>query len=78
MNTRQVFEVVHIRAERRWKCTCGKRVTRAKKLFETLNPYNKNARGQPKTRDEIYASLRAKEKRWQPECSCGRKAPALA
>lgn len=36
---------------------CGKNLKRVVSDFQTLNPYNRNADGVPKTRGEIYREL---------------------
>jgi hypothetical protein len=44
---------------------CGKKVRRQTKFWQTLNPFNKNAAGQPKTEQEILAELRAEAAEWE-------------
>jgi hypothetical protein len=59
------FEKVEHPAQKNTKCIgCGKRLRRRTTLYQTLNPFNKNAQGQPKSRQEIYAELEAKAERW--------------
>lgn len=59
------FQKVELYGEKTVKCSeCGKRLRRRTTFFQTLNPYNKNADGQPKSRDEIYAELRVKREQW--------------
>lgn len=56
---------------RKLKCrTCGKRFTRSRTFTQTVNPYNKNADGQVKTRGEIYKELRDEAAAWQPDNLC--------
>lgn len=45
---------------------CGKTVRRSTTLSQTVNPFNKNADGQPKTEQEIRAELKAEAEAWQP------------
>jgi hypothetical protein len=64
------FEKVTHRAEKRVPCTiCGRKMTRAKTFWQTLNPFNKNADGDVKSREEIYRELKAEADAWksQPE-----------
>jgi len=50
------------------KCAvCGKQTNRQQKFFQTLNPYNKNKDGNPKSRTEIYAELREQIAEWKKE-----------
>lgn len=46
---------------------CGKRTRRSKKFEQTVNPFNKNPDGTVKTRDEVWASVRAEAKAWEPD-----------
>lgn len=49
-------------------CTvCGKKVRRQRTFSQTLNPFNKNAAGLPKTEVEIARELVAKAEAWQGE-----------
>lgn len=45
----------------------GKRRTRREKFWQTLNPFNKNADGEPKTAQEIRVELAEKIKAWRAE-----------
>lgn len=46
---------------------CGRRVRRSKTFEQTLNPFNRNALGEPKTRDQIWDELRDKGRAWVPD-----------
>lgn len=60
------FEKVTRRVQKRGKCqSCGKTHTRATTLWQTLNPFNKNAEGFPKTRNEIYDELQTQAATWK-------------
>lgn len=49
------------------KCpVCGKNTTRRKTFEHTINPFNKNADGQPKTYDEVRAAVNAEANAWRP------------
>ncbi|MBY6273545.1 MAG: hypothetical protein CW346_15210 [Bacillaceae bacterium] len=64
------FEVVRLYGRKQVKCqNCGRRVTRSKEFSQTINPFNKNADGEPKNRYEITAELRQEREEWlkQPE-----------
>lgn len=62
MNIR--FEQVRIKATRRWTDDSGKRHQETKMFMQTLNPFNKNATGQVKTRQEIESELLAERETW--------------
>lgn len=64
---RITFNEIARTAEKAVKCAggCGRRVKRRKKFWQTLNPYNRNKAGVPKTRDEIEAEVVAEAKVWQ-------------
>ena len=52
---------------------CGRKVRRQRTFTQTLNPFNRNAAGDPKTRPEVYESLRAKAAAWRAEpVTCSR------
>jgi hypothetical protein len=64
--TRVEFTEVGITFYRGGTCTvCGKRRRRRKRLWQTLNPWNKNAAGEPKSGQEIMAELRIEGKAWE-------------
>jgi hypothetical protein len=73
---RFVFEEIVCRAERSGKCVmCGKRWKKVKKFSQTVNPFNRNDDGSQKSRDQIWAELRAEAKAWQP-AHCVSSVPA--
>lgn len=64
------FEVVEQYHEKNLPCPgCGKRVKRRRTFEATINPWNVNADGHPKTRHEIHDDLREQALAWkqQPE-----------
>lgn len=63
----QRFEPVTWQASKSLPCPggCGKKVRRQRTFSQTLNPWNKNADGQPKTDLEITSELRAQAEEWQ-------------
>ena len=67
MKTRRVtFEEVSIRAKKQCKCTgCGKRLTRSKKFWQTLSPFNTKAAGVPKEAADIRKELMREVELWQ-------------
>lgn len=46
---------------------CGRKVRRQRTFTETLNPFNRNAAGQPRTHHEVYESLRIQVAAWRAE-----------
>jgi len=61
------FEEVTRPVTKRVKCrVCGKTITRSTTLSQTISPFNKDADGQPKTREQIRAELKAQAETWQP------------
>lgn len=64
--TLYTFREVSRHVEKSGKCAiCGKPAKRSEKLFQTINPFNTNAAGVPKSRDEIYAELNVKAVEWR-------------
>jgi hypothetical protein len=66
------FQEVSYREQRRIPCAggCGKKLTRSHTFTGTINPFNKNAAGEPKTYAEVYAEQKAKGEAWQPTGMC--------
>ncbi len=53
------FDEVRLSTRRSGRCTgCQKRTTRTLQVYQTLNPFNRNAQGLPKSREEILVELR--------------------
>ena len=62
---RYVFDEVAVKRTRRWKdAESGKQRQETRKFFQTINPFNTNADGVPKSRDEIMAEIRAEADAW--------------
>lgn len=62
------FEEVKGYYDKKVPCTvCGRQVRRQRTFSQTLNPFNKNAQGELKTRKEIYAELHEKGTAWKAE-----------
>lgn len=63
---RQTFNEVAVTASKNLPCpVCGKKVRRQKRIWKTVNPFNRNANGVPKTRDEVYADVLAEAEVWK-------------
>lgn len=75
---RETFDEVSIRVQRSFRCTdCGKRRTRSRKLWQTVNPFNRTADGTVKTRGQIHKELCTEAEAWQPTaCGCSPTEPA--
>lgn len=76
MNHRVTFDQITLRREVRVKCSrCRKSLRRVVSDSQTLNPFNKNKRGDIKTEDEIRGEIRkslsvqAKGKFFCSECA---------
>lgn len=63
---RYVFDEVAVKATR-YYFVDGKRRQETKKFFQTVNPFNKNADGSLKTREQIYDEVRAERDAWLKE-----------
>lgn len=59
------FNEVGMTGRKRFLCACGRRLTRQKRFYQTLNPYNKNAQGLAKTQGEILTEVSKELKAWQ-------------
>lgn len=63
--TRYVFNEVAVKAVKRWKDPVnGKPRQETRKFFQTINPFNKNADGTPKTRDQIMVEIKRQRDEW--------------
>ena len=74
--TTHTFEKVVYRASKKGICpVCGKVATRSSgELFmQTINPFNKNAEGHPKSYREIMSELQEKAKTWKASPVCHAK-----
>lgn len=59
------FLEIGLGGKKRFRCSCGKRVARQRRFWQTLNPYNLNEKGNPKTHGQIMAECRAALVKWQ-------------
>lgn len=61
------FEEVTRPVTKRVPCrVCGVKLGRSTILSQTINPWNKGADGQPKTREQIRAELKQQAETWHP------------
>ena len=64
--SRHTFEVVKLTNKTTAPCgKCGKKCTRTKEFMQTVNPFNTNADGVPKTRSEIQTELAVQAKAYR-------------
>lgn len=62
------FQEIKHWAWKRLPCkTCAKKLTRQTTFWQTLNPWNKNSDGNPKTVEEIREELSAEADAWLVE-----------
>lgn len=68
MRVTTTFEPVKLSVVRSFKaCTvCGRPGKRQRVFRQTINPFNKNADGLPKTYNEIWRELEAQAAEWNP------------
>lgn len=65
MTVYRFHELTH-KAKKRVACeTCGKKMNRQTTFMQTLNPFNKNADGEPKTAQEISIELGEEARAWE-------------
>jgi hypothetical protein len=62
-----VFEEVSLRGKKTGKCGCGKNRTRQATFTNTINPYNRDADGTIKSRDEVLEDVRKILNEWKSE-----------
>lgn len=62
------FEEVRRTAKKRVPCEgCGKKLNRQTTFSQTINPFNKNADGDPKSYREIWDELGAECREWEAD-----------
>jgi hypothetical protein len=62
------FEKVQRRRSALGTCPgCGRFVQRRKTFEQTVNPFNRNADGSVKTRDEVSEAVKAEAAAWVPD-----------
>lgn len=67
MKVTYIYDVVKWGATRTAECpTCGKKTRRSYTFTQTVNPFNKNDDGEPKTYHEVEQSVRADAEAWDP------------
>ena len=60
------FEVVRLTGEKSVKCAkCGKRLLRRRMFWQTVNPWNRDAWGMGKSREQIARELRTENEEWK-------------
>lgn len=63
-----VYDAVKWPVTKMFTCqVCGRRGSRSKTFRQTINPFNKNAAGEPKTWSEIMVELQAAAEGWSPD-----------
>jgi len=67
ITTRIKFEAIKEKRKRIGKCSvCGKKMSQQKTFEHTINPFNKNEKGIPKTYSEVLRDVRAEADKWNP------------
>lgn len=65
---RHTFDEVKLTVKATAPCgKCGKKCSRSKKFWQTLNPFNTNADGSVKTRDQIMVELQAQAAKYRTQ-----------
>lgn len=68
MSQTVTFREVALRGRKRVPCqSCGKFITRQRKFWQTLNPFNKKPDGELKQASDIHAELRDEQRKWTEE-----------
>lgn len=65
---RTYYQEIAIRAVKRWTDpVTGKRRQQTRKFYQTLNPFNKDAKGNVKTAEQIRKEIKDKRDAWLAE-----------
>ncbi len=63
--TKLTFQTVSVKGTRRWKDPdTGRTRQETKSFFQTINPFNRNAEGEPKSYEEIMVEVKAQRDAW--------------
>jgi len=67
--TKIFFEEINLYGHKNVKCAggCGRRLTRSKKFYQTLNPFNKLPTGEIKSGQDIYYELAISRSAWEKD-----------
>jgi len=74
---RQVFEVVSVKAVRKWVDADGKKRQETRKFWQSINPFNTKD-GAVKARDQILSEIRAERDAWLSAASESEQIAAAA
>lgn len=72
---RITFDEIKVKGMRRWVDEQGKKRQETRSFSQTVNPFNKNAQGHVKSRDEILVEIRAECEVWLNERPVSIEAP---
>lgn len=74
------FQVVRRAKVTKFKCGCDKRFQRTVSDEQTVNPFNRDADGVPKTYGQIWRELgdTVEQMTADPTCSCGQAAQVVS
>ncbi|KVV40870.1 hypothetical protein WT27_13155 [Burkholderia territorii] len=63
---RIMFDEIAVRETVKWRDPKTRRIrTRTRKFFQTVNPFNRGADGQPKTREQIRMEVARDARLWK-------------
>lgn len=73
-STTHIYEVVKLGASKSCKCSvCGKSMKRSRSFEGTINPFNRNADGSVRNREQILEGLKLEAKAWEGEAETHEK-----
>lgn len=65
---RETYRKMRYPARKYGECkSCGKRIKRQRTFWHTVNPFNKNADGFPKSPSEVWQDVKAEGLAWEKE-----------
>lgn len=68
MKVTVTYDQVKARATRSGYCpVCKRRTKRTQAFVQTVNPFNLNADGNPKTYEEVQREVNREAREWEPE-----------
>ena len=66
MSPHATFEIVQLRSRKKVRClVCHKPLARARTFWQSINPYNRDDDGYPKTREQIWDELQSQAAAWK-------------
>lgn len=58
------FHEIGLTGRKKFTCACGRKLTRQRRFYQTLNPYNRDSAGNVKSQRQIIVEVRTEVEAW--------------